>query len=119
MTNIVLVTKLNREIFICIDFRDINNSFLIENQKVFHAKLKREYEKKFKPIFFQMVDLVLKENINKIIANDEFKEKFELNWFSPYFVVDEMRIRAYKLSTMDGKEEPKTFNIRHLKHFYV
>jgi len=64
-------------------------------------------------------DLVLKENINKTTANEEAKGKFEPNWLGPYIVVDSTRIRAYRLSPLDGTEELNTFNIIHLKHFYA
>ena len=66
-----------------------------------------------------MDDLVLKENLNKIAANDETKGKFEPNWLGPYVVIDATRLGAYRLSFMDGKEKPKTFNATHLKHFYT
>ena len=45
-----------------------------------------------------MGDLVLKENTNKITANDEVKGKSELNWLGPFVVVEETRLGAYKLS---------------------
>ena len=62
---------------------------------------------------------MLKENINKTIANDETKGKFEPNWLDPYIFVDAIGSRTYSLSSMDGKEEPKTFNTIHLKYFYA
>lgn len=66
-----------------------------------------------------MGDLVLNENINKTTKNDEIKYKFETNWLGPYVVVEAKGSQAYKLSSMDGKEEPKIFNSIHLKHFYA
>lgn len=66
-----------------------------------------------------MVDLVLKENINKTTINYEIKGKFEPNWLGPYVVVDTIRFGAYMLSSMDGKEELKTFNSTHLNYFYA
>lgn len=65
-----------------------------------------------------MGDLVLKENINKIVANYEVKGKFELNWLGPFFVVEATRSGAYKLSSMDGNE-PKNFNVIYLKCFFA
>jgi len=58
---------------------------------------------------------VLKININKIAANDEIKDNFEPNWLGPYVVIDATRSGAYRLSSMYGKEEPKTFNAIHIK----
>jgi len=65
-----------------------------------------------------MGDLELKENIKKTIANDEEKGKFEPNWLGPFVVVKVTGSRAYRLSSMDGKEEPNTFNTTHIKCFY-
>jgi len=62
---------------------------------------------------------VLKENINKIIANDETKGKFKSNWSVPYIMIDAIGSGAYRISSMDGKEEPKTLNDIHIKHFYA
>lgn len=91
----------------------------IEHKNVYHAKLKREFGKKSKAKEFKVGDLVLKENLNKTTTNDEIKGKFEPNWLGPYVVVDAIGSEAYKLSSMDSKEEPKTFNTIHLKHFYA
>jgi len=91
----------------------------IEHQKGYHAKIKREFRKKIKSKEFKIGDLVLKENINKTTTNNETKGKFEPNWLGPYVVVDATRSEAYKLSTLDGKEESKTFNTIHVKHFYA
>lgn len=91
----------------------------IEHQKVYNAKLKREFGKKIKATQFKIGDLILKENINKTTANEKAKGKFEPNWLGPYVVADEIGSGAYRLSTLDGKEEPKTFNAIHLKHFYA
>jgi len=81
--------------------------------------LKRSFSKKIKPKMFQVGDLVLNENINKNITNDEVKGKFGPNWLEPFVVVEDIGSGAYKLSSMDGKEEQKTFNAIHLKHFYA
>lgn len=78
---------------------------VIKHQKVYQVRLKRAYENKIKPKYFQVRDLVLKENINKITTNDEVKGKFELNWLGPYVVIEKIGIWACKLSAMDGKEE--------------
>jgi len=53
------------------------------------------------------------------IANDEVKGKFEPNWLGPFIVVEKIGKGAYKISSMDGKEEPKTFNTTHLKCFFT
>jgi len=91
----------------------------IEHHKVYHAKLQRAFGKKIKIKEFKVGDLVFKEYINKIIANDETKWKFEPNWLGPYVVIDSTGSSAYRLSTLDGKEESKTFNFIYLKHFYI
>ena len=75
----------------------------IDHQKVYHAKIKREFGNNIKDKEFNVGDIVLKENINKIIANEEAKGKFEPNWLGPYVVVDAIGSRAYMLSTLDGK----------------
>lgn len=59
-----------------LDSLDEKISRAIENQKVYHAKLKRAFRKKIKEKELKVGDLVLKENINKTIANDEVKGKF-------------------------------------------
>lgn len=73
----------------------------IEHQKVYHANIKRIYEKNIKPNYFQVGDLALKENINKITTNDDVKGKFEPNWLGSYVMAEVIGIRAYRLSTMD------------------
>jgi len=91
----------------------------IKHQKVYHAKLKSAFGKKIKTKEFKVGDFVLKENINKIATNDEVKGKFEPNWFGPFVIVEVIGSRAFKVSSMDGKEEPNTFNATHLKCFFV
>lgn len=91
----------------------------IEHQKLYHEKIKRAFGKRIKAKEFKVEDLVLKENINKIIANDETKGKFKSNWSVPYIMIDAIGSGAYRISSMDGKEEPKTLNDIHIKHFYA
>jgi len=62
---------------------------------------------------------VLKVNINKTKANDEAKGKFEPNWLGPYVVIEAIGLGAYRISSMDGKEEPNIFNVVHIKCFYA
>lgn len=73
----------------------------IKHHKAYHEKLKRAFEKMINPKIFQVGYLVLKENINKIIANDEVKGKIEPNWLG--VVVEATGSWAYRLSPMDGK----------------
>ena len=91
----------------------------IEHQKVYHVKLKRAFGKKIKSKEFKVGDLVLKENINKLATNDEVKGKFKPNWLGPFVVVEAIGSGAYKISSMDGKEEPNTFSFTHLKCFFA
>lgn len=62
---------------------------------------------------------MLKENINKITSNDKVKGKFEPNWLGPFIFIGAIGSRAYRLSSMDGREEPKIFNAMHLKCFFA
>ena len=62
---------------------------------------------------------MLKKNINKIVVNNEVKGKFEPNWLDTFVIVEAIGLGAYKISSMDGKEEPKTFNSTHLKCFFA
>jgi len=91
----------------------------IEHQNDYHTKIKRAFGNKIKAKEFKIGDLVLKENINKTTTNEEANGKFEPNWLGPYVVFDAIGLGAYRLSTLDGKEEPKTFNAIHIKHFYA
>ena len=91
----------------------------IEHHKVYHAKLKTKFGKKIKAKEFKVGDLVLKDNINKTTTNDEVKGKFEPNWLGPFVVVEAIGSGAYKISSMDGKEEPNTFSCTHLKCFFA
>lgn len=59
----------------------------IKYQKPYHARIKRDFSKNIKPKLFKVGDLVLKKNINKIVANDEVKGKFEPNWLGSFVVV--------------------------------
>lgn len=68
---------------------------------------------------FQEGYLVLKENINKIATNDEVKGKFEPNWLGCFLMVEATGSGTYILSSMDGKEEKKSFNTINIKCFYA
>ena len=78
-----------------------------------------EFGKKIKSKDFKIGYLVWKENINKTTVSDEAKGKFEPNWIGPFIFIDAIGSRAYKLLSMDGREEPKTFNSMHLKKFFA
>ena len=62
----------------------------------------------------------MKENLayTKAFENEK-KGKFEPNWIGPYIFIANYGKGAYKLSTIEGKEEHNPINFIHMKMFYV
>ncbi|KAL0886481.1 hypothetical protein Bca101_010464 [Brassica carinata] len=74
------------------------------------------YNKRVRGRFFQEGDLVLR----KVYENSrEWKAgKLGATWEGPYLISKIVKTGVCKLTEMDGKEVPRSWNSINLKHFY-
>ncbi|XP_074288756.1 uncharacterized protein LOC141613913 [Silene latifolia] len=77
----------------------------------------RSYNKNVRLRTLQVGDLVLR----KVFPNtmNQSAGKFAYNWEGPYRIEGIVGNGAYKLETMDGEGVPRSWNIIHLKKYYV
>ncbi|XP_074299806.1 uncharacterized protein LOC141630974 [Silene latifolia] len=77
----------------------------------------RSYNKNVRLRILQVGDLVLR----KVFPNTKNQSagKFAYNWEGPYHIEGIVGNGAYKLKTMDGEAVPRSWNIIHLKKYYV
>ncbi|XP_074290601.1 uncharacterized protein LOC141617317 [Silene latifolia] len=77
----------------------------------------RSYNKNLRLRTLQVGDLVLR----KVFPNTKNQSagKFAYNWEGPYRIEGIMGNGAYKLLTMDGEAFPRSWNIIHIKTYYV
>ena len=91
----------------------------LEHLGAYQQRIKRSYIKRVIPKNFEVGDIVLQENISNIIAKDELKGKFELNWVGSYIIIEVFVKGAYRLSTLDGEILKNPINAKHLKKYYI
>ncbi|XP_074293569.1 uncharacterized protein LOC141620654 [Silene latifolia] len=77
----------------------------------------KSYNKNLRLRTLQVGDLVLR----KVFLNTKNQSagKFAYNWEGPYRIEGIVGNGAYKLETMDGEAVPRSWNIIHLKKYYV
>lgn len=99
-----------------LEYLDDKRVNTLEYLRVHLYRIKRSYSQNIKPKEFKAKDLVLKENIANIKAlENEKKGKFGPKWIVPYIVIENYGKGAYKLSTIEGKQERNFINAMHLK----
>ena len=81
----------------------------------YQRRMRRAFDAHITPRHFQPGDLVLR----KVEATGKQVGKLDPAWEGPFIVVRSYEGRAYKLSTEDGQLIPRTWNIEHLRKFYV
>ena len=81
----------------------------------YHRRIKRAIDRKVNPRSFTEGDLVPQS----IQATGKHIGKLDPKWEGPFRVVKSCHNGAYKLETLDGDPVPRSWNIIHLKKFYV
>ncbi|KAJ9542262.1 hypothetical protein OSB04_028768 [Centaurea solstitialis] len=80
------------------------------------AMVERHFNKKVKAKIFQVGDYVLRQvfqNTQELNAG-----KLSIKWEGPYIISKIIGNGAYKLTTIEGKEIPRSWNATHLKRYY-
>ncbi|KAJ9560736.1 hypothetical protein OSB04_005896 [Centaurea solstitialis] len=80
------------------------------------AMVERRFNKKVKAKIFQVGDYVLRQvfqNTQELNAG-----KLSIKWEGPYIISKIIGNGAYKLTTIEGKEIPRSWNATHLKRYY-
>nr|GEU74364.1 reverse transcriptase domain-containing protein [Tanacetum cinerariifolium] len=80
------------------------------------AKIKRYYNFKVQNTSFKLGDLVYRNND---ASRAEDTGKLGPKWEGPYEVTEALGKCTYKLTDLDGKQLPRTWNIRNLKKCYI
>ncbi|XP_074277409.1 uncharacterized protein LOC141601047 [Silene latifolia] len=77
----------------------------------------RSYNKNVKVRTLQIGDLVLR----KVFQNTKNRQagKFAYNWEGPYQVESIVGNGAYRLMTMEGQMDPRSWNITHLRKYFT
>ncbi|XP_074300492.1 uncharacterized protein LOC141631767 [Silene latifolia] len=79
--------------------------------------LARSYNKNVKVRTLQVGDLVLRKVFQ--ITKNQRAGKFSYNWEGPYQVESIVGNGGYRLMTMEGQIVPRSWNIIHLKKYYI
>ena len=75
----------------------------------------RYYDKKFRPWFFKVLDLILK----KVLVQEPGLGLFGPKWDGPYRITEIIRLGTYCLADQDDICLRHPWNADHLKHFYL
>ncbi|GJS19911.1 hypothetical protein Tco_0448543 [Tanacetum coccineum] len=78
--------------------------------------MEKYYNSKVRSTSFKPVDLVYHSND---ASRAEEIGKLGLKWEGPYEVTEALDKGTYKLRDRDGKQLPRTWNVRNLKKCYV
>ncbi|KAJ9536516.1 hypothetical protein OSB04_un000310 [Centaurea solstitialis] len=80
------------------------------------AMVERHFNRKVKAKIFQVGDYVLRQvfqNTQELNAG-----KLSIKWEGPYIISKIIGNGAYKLTNIEGKEVPRSWNATHLKRYY-
>ncbi|KAL2224041.1 UNVERIFIED_CONTAM: hypothetical protein Sindi_3052700 [Sesamum indicum] len=80
---------------------------------MYKTRMAKAYNARVKPRNFQVGDLVRR----KAEASGPIG-KLDPKWEGPYKVVEVVSAGAYKLQQLDGKNIPRTWNVKNLKKYY-
>lgn len=80
-------------------------------------KMKRYFNRTVKVRPLEVGDLVLRKM--EIVGKAGAEGKLTLNWEGSYVIREKVKIGTYRLSTTDGKEIPRTWNVCNLKKYFV
>ncbi|KAJ9565768.1 hypothetical protein OSB04_001734 [Centaurea solstitialis] len=98
------------------------NSIDLTKEKAFQkmasqkAMVERYFNKKVKVKVFQLGDYVLR----RVFPNTQESNagKLSIKWEGPYIITKIVGKGAYKISTIEGNEIPRSWNATHLKRYY-
>ncbi|KAJ9542444.1 LOW QUALITY PROTEIN: hypothetical protein OSB04_028950 [Centaurea solstitialis] len=78
--------------------------------------IERYFNKKVKAKFFQVGDYVLRHVFQN--TQEPNAGKLSIKWEGPYIISKVIGNGAYRLTTMEGMEIPRSWNAHHLKRYY-
>ena len=84
--------------------------------KIYRLRMTRAYNKWVRSRPLKKGDLVLRKM--KDVGRAGEKGKLTPNWEGPYQIAEEVRDGTYRLSTLDGKVIPRTWNSANLRQYY-
>ncbi|CAH9078823.1 unnamed protein product [Cuscuta epithymum] len=79
----------------------------------YQQRIARSYNKDVRVKVFKKGDWVLRKSFG-----NEANWKFSPNWEGPYQITDVVGQGAYRITGIDGKQVPRSWNAVHLKHFH-
>lgn len=83
----------------------------------YQQKIANTYNKHVHILTFQVGDLVLRNAFQNTM--DVTDEKFNDTWEGPYLIDDIVEREVYQLSTMDGVQVRRSWNVTHLKKYHM
>ncbi|KAJ9556842.1 hypothetical protein OSB04_011456 [Centaurea solstitialis] len=78
--------------------------------------VERHFNKKIKAKIFQVGDYVLRHVFQN--TQESNAGKLSIKWEGPYIISKVVGNGAYRLTTMEGMEIPRSWNAHHLKRYY-
>ena len=84
--------------------------------QAYQGQLARFYNKQVKLRELKIGDLVLRKTLGNMKNPSE--GKLGANWEGPYRVTGKMGQNAYRLTTLEGRSVPRTWNVANLKKFF-
>ncbi|KAJ9553660.1 hypothetical protein OSB04_017705 [Centaurea solstitialis] len=78
--------------------------------------IERYFNKKVKAKIFQVGDYVLRHVFQN--TQEQNAGKLSIKWEGPYVISKVVGNGAYRLTTMEGMEIPRSWNVHHLKRYY-
>ncbi|XP_076916354.1 uncharacterized protein LOC143576002 [Bidens hawaiensis] len=83
----------------------------------YQQRITKSYNKTIRVIRFQMGDLLLRKAFQN--TTDSKDGKLAPKWVGPYNIEAEAGKGTYKLSVLDGRVLPRSWNVVHLKLYFV
>ena len=96
-----------------LDFVEEAREKVVIRAAMYRTRMAKAYNARVKPRNFQVGDLVMR----KAEASGPIG-KLDPKWEGPYKVVEVVCAGAYKLQQFDGKNIPRTWNVKNLKKYY-
>ncbi|XP_072076513.1 uncharacterized protein [Arachis hypogaea] len=94
---------------------EIRNTAAIR-QEALQQQIGRRHNKKVRPRFFQIGDLVLRKT--EEARKPPSHGKLAATWEGPYIIRQVLGRGAYLLEQLDGTKLPSTWNVNSLKQYY-
>lgn len=101
-----------------LEFLDEKWQSALNHLQGYQNKMRRSYNKRVNPHYFEVGDIVLNEN-HKNLTEHEKLGKFEPNWLGPFVITKVVGNDAYHLQMMEGDPLPDPINNMQLKIYYI